>query len=768
MNSLQFVTHVFHKNRDRVFLYDTLAQREFTYGQLYNSALVVADEFRGRGLLPGDRIGFVLCNSAEFVVLYLACMFGGFVTVPINPALTKDDVAFILKNSRAKITFVSAAAAECIDHGAIDKSVTSIIYLIEKHSQSETVTSLGEAFDPFALPTRTSLPPFEDVSADDTMTIVYTSGTTSRPNGVVHRYSDMIENARSFNQRVGIGPTNRFYNLLAMSYLGGYYNLLMLPLVGESQVVLGATFNAASAVDFWRPIIQYQVNTLWLVPTILSILLELDRGTEGETYCQKSVSLVLTGTAPLPIELRRRFEKRYGKPIFENYGLSETFFITTNSANQLVIDGSVGTPLPGVQVSVRSVNGDPLPHGEEGEIYVCTPYLMEGYFDTTTGEPNALARESWFPTGDIGVHSPTGEVSITGRKKDLIIRGGVNLSPAKIEEAAYKEPRVAECAAVGIPHKIKGEDVVLVIRLTEGAQFEETREAVENLCSQHLSEISRPSRIFHLEEFPKSSTGKIQKRKIRELLIEKLNLQGLLEKNSPRPTTSTKPQISIPGRIRKNINRVNPEILSELSRYSVSIISDSMNRFGVMSTAIRPLTPSASFVGSAITVEEIEGGNLMSHAALDLVQPGDVLVIDAKATCQRSSWGGMQMKMAKNRGVSAVIINGQVRDLEEMINLQIPIFGLGVCAAGPHKGWSGNVNYPVACGGVVVNPGDLLVGDLDGVVVVPPQIVDRLLKCCENRTQMEMEWEKRIAAGESTLDVVDLRKRLTEMEVIFE
>ncbi len=763
MNAVEWLLDVPRRNADRAFLVDAISGETITFGGLYDAGLAVAADLRRRGLQRGDRVSIVLHNSGDFARLYFGCLYAGLVAVPVNPVFAPKEIDFILRHSGARLLVVSAETIERVDRSALAEAGIALLVLKDRRSTKEGPGGV-EAWDLAGLKPDPAFAPFRGGSPEDAMSIVYTSGTTARPVGVVHRIADMIDNARLFNRRLGIGPENRFYGILAMTYLGGYYNLLMLPYAGESSVVVANTFDARSAVNFWQPAAQHGVNTLWLVPTIMSILLEMDRGRDGERFCRDRVRLGLVGTAPLPVPLRREFEKRYGITLYENYGLSETFFISTNAPSLPVVDGSVGRLLPGVQVTIADAQGKGLPYGQEGEILVCTPYLMQGYYNPEVGGPDPRSREDWFPTGDIGVLTATGDLFITGRKKDLVIRGGINISPAAIENVLHQHPAVAECAVVGIPHALYGEDVAAVVRLAEGNEFAKVHSELLTLCKGNLGAIKQPSHILEIETFPHSSSGKIQKDKVRELLTHKLGLAHLPVRGRPAAAAQPQPGM-ITGRIRRTIPRPAPAVVEEIRKYPTSIVTDCMNRMGIMDAAIQALVRGRPFCGPAVTVEEVEAGNLMSHAALELIQPGDVLVIDAKGATTRSCWGGLQTLMAKQREVAGIVIYGTVRDYEDVVKLGVPVYALGTSPGGPLKAWAGNINYPIACAGVAVNPGDIVAGDDDGVVVVPRNIVERILPLCEQRADMEQMWVERVNKGELTLDVVGLRAKLEEFGV---
>jgi regulator of RNase E activity RraA len=226
--------------------------------------------------------------------------------------------------------------------------------------------------------------------------------------------------------------------------------------------------------------------------------------------------------------------------------------------------------------------------------------------------------------------------------------------------------------------------------------------------------------------------------------------------------------LMIPGRVRMAVERPDPDVLAALARFPSGLISDCQNRMGAMDGRIRPLLPGRSFYGSAITVEEVEGGNLMSHAALELAQPGDVLVIDAKGITTRAWWGAVQTLAAERLGLAAVVVNGVVRDRADIATRSLAIYALGTSPGGPLKGWGGNVNLPIACGGVAVCPGDVVVGDDDGVVVVPRDLAGELSQLCARRQTLEEGWTEQVEGGASTVDAVGLRDALDRQGVRYE
>jgi acyl-CoA synthetase (AMP-forming)/AMP-acid ligase II len=257
---------------------------------------------------------------------------------------------------------------------------------------------------------------------------------------------------------------------------------------------------------------------------VMSILLRMDRGHTGEELCRHSIRHMFVGFAPLPLKVKHEFESRYGARVIENYGLSETLFVTARSAD--VRDGGagyVGEALSGLQLRIVGGDEKPLPPGAEGEVQILTPDLTDGYLDSE-GELVAVDPALWFSTGDLGRLDDRGSLFITGRKKDIIIRGGINISPAAIEEVLMQAGGIADVAVVSIPHDLYGEDIVAVLKLEGGTDPESLLPAIVAHAKRTLAQHQQPARYITMDEFPRTASGKVQKARIRELVAEKLHL----------------------------------------------------------------------------------------------------------------------------------------------------------------------------------------------------------------------------------------------------
>ncbi len=507
---------IFERNRPRELLVDARSGERLTYGDLLDRSRALAGLLRERGVQPGEAVAFSLENCAELACLYFACMHAGARIVPINPSFHPRDYAAVFRRSTARLFFTTPAVR------------ARLTDLLAQHPEVEVL-----CFRPVVEPARANLrglvnldldaelrrhapagPTFAAADDDDVFLTMFTSGSSGTPKGIHLCYRGLVGNGLAFAARLGLGRASRFYNILAMTYLGGLYNLLLIPILAEGSLVLDGVFGPGNMYSFWERVRAHAVNTLWFSPTILSMLLSLDDG-EDLSFLRTQIQHGLCGMAPLPVDLKKRFEQKFGFPLYENYGLSETTFLTTSFPGLPAKPGSVGTPLDGVQVQVVAPDLQPLDVGQEGQIVARTPYLMKGYDET--GSASALPTGA-FLTGDVGHLDAAGELVITGRVKDIIIRGGVNISPRTIEDVIYRLDGVQEAAVVGTPHPVYGEEVALVVRL-RGAV---TEADVRQHCEANIAHFQRPKHILLVEELPKGATGKIQKSAVRQLLAEAL------------------------------------------------------------------------------------------------------------------------------------------------------------------------------------------------------------------------------------------------------
>ncbi len=514
-----------HVSGSHVFLVDAFTGRELTYAQFHEQACGVAAYLQARGVRRGDRVATVVPNCTELAVLYFGCLYCGATIVPVNSNLSHSEAQYILENAKPKCTVASTSAIQKLADALHEPVALSTVQepIAGSVEPAIILDRLGDA-SKFFPPSESS----DREGGDDLAVIVYTSGTTAKPKGLAHHISRMARNAAAFAEMQGVDSDSRFYLTLSMAYMGGIYNSLLLPFFTGASVVVDHVFDARSSLTFWEKAKKFQVNTLWLAPTVLSILLKMDRGHQGEDYCRSSIRKTFVGFAPLPAKVKSSFENRYGIRVTESYGLSEILFGTARSRPDIEHQGYVGEPLPGIQFRVCGEDGAVLPTGAEGEIQVLTPDLMAGYL-SEDGALQTVNANAWFPTGDFGRISKdkASSIFITGRKKDLIIRGGINVSPAAIEEVLLHAAHVSDAAVVSVPHEIYGEDIVAVLKLDPGTSLDSVLESIMAQCKQTLAAHQQPSRYIAIDEFPRTSNGKIQKVRLRELVWEKLQVGSL-------------------------------------------------------------------------------------------------------------------------------------------------------------------------------------------------------------------------------------------------
>lgn len=517
----------FRDNPEKPFYIDAINDNTYSRGEFHDLALKLAADLQRRfDLRAGDKLAVILPNSVEFALLYFACLYLRVTIVPLNPLLHSREVEYIIKSCRPSVMLFAPSTSDKINEQVTNELKIALACVVLRQETDLKSSYCGNLFN--AMDSIVSAKPLEvdwDKFDDNFFyTLTYTSGTTQFPKGVMHRLREFVNNSAHYTEKVGVTEENRFYAVLSMAYMGGFYNMLLLPWIAGSTVAFSKTFEAVTAISFWKAPIQYHLNTLWLVPTMLAVLLKVDRDVKGQDYARSNIELILCGTAPLPIQLRLDFEKKYGSPVYENYGLSETLFVTTNTPKLPVRQGSVGTAIIDMTVSIHLGDGSLAESGQEGEIYVSSPDLMIGYYQSDDIQNAAIGKDGSFDTGDVGYFDDDGYLFITGRKKDLIIRGGINISPQAIENVLARHEGVIQAAVVGIPHPLYGEDIAAVVKLKLGFTLALVQPELESICLSELGSVRKPSQYLEIDDFPATPTGKIQKNKLREIVKVRLGM----------------------------------------------------------------------------------------------------------------------------------------------------------------------------------------------------------------------------------------------------
>ncbi|OAN64692.1 hypothetical protein A8B79_00670 [Balneola sp. EhC07] len=488
---------------------------QLSYREFYDSVLDTARFFQSEDLQVGDKIATISHNHWHTVVQYFAAWFCGLVVVPVN--LSEDDqrIEYILKNAGVKMALVR------------DEYVSRVKEIVESSSELSGIklVECGKNTDSFSSKTGTLKEPEFDSETD--ALIVFTSGTTGNPKGVVLSQRNLLEDARSISDWHNITSDTRMMCVLPIHHVNGTVVTLITPFLVGGSVVLNEKFQIH---QFFPVIEEEDVEIVSVVPTLLQYLTSFYEDKESPEL--KNFSHIICGAGPLTVNVAKNFEAKFGKRIIHGYGLSETTCYScylpldiSNEEHQKWMKDfgypSIGVAIPANEMAIHDENGNALEEGERGEIVIRGVNVMKGYFNNPEANEKAFTN-GWFRSGDEGFYQNDEEGNayyfITGRIKELIIRGGINFAPLEIDEVINKAPGVKAGIAVGFENDWYGEEVGAYIELEEGA--EENEEAILAYCKKHLPHAKTPKVIVFGNEIPVTSTGKYQRRKVAHLFSE--------------------------------------------------------------------------------------------------------------------------------------------------------------------------------------------------------------------------------------------------------
>jgi long-chain acyl-CoA synthetase len=486
-----------------------------TYADLDARASQVAAALAARGIGPGDRVALSCPNLPYVPVVYYGILKSGATVVPLNILLTEREIAYHLADSaaRAYFCFEAQAQAGLAAFGGTETCEHFILLTADPDatSPSPAVETLAE-FTHRQPSTFAAAPTAETGTA----VILYTSGTTGQPKGAELTHSNMVHNALLANRLFGLHPHDVHLVVLPLFHSFGQTVQMNAGLATGATLVLLPRFDAATALELMQ---AEQVTFFAGVPTMYHALLNCD-GPFDIGKIAAGMRIAVSGGAALPAELMRRFEERFGVPILEGYGLSETSPIATfNRVDRPRRPGSIGLPVWGVEVRIAKDDASDAAPGEPGEIVIRGHNVMKGYFRRAEATAAALDDQGWFRTGDIGVRDDDGYLYVVDRKKDMIIRGGFNVYPRELEEVLLTHPEVSLAAVVGVPHPSHGEEVKAFVVRTPGAAL--TEADLIAWCKQTMAAYKYPRLVEFRDSLPLTATGKILKRELAEGAKEK-------------------------------------------------------------------------------------------------------------------------------------------------------------------------------------------------------------------------------------------------------
>ena len=453
-----------------------------------------AHALRRLGVAPGDRVLVLLPNCPEVLQAYGGILKAGAVIVPVVFLLGPAEVRHILEDSGAK---VAVTAPEFVDKlGGWTGPVVLVGAGERGPAWAEVIAAEPDTFT------------LVDRDERHLAVILYTSGTTGRPKGVALSHDNLASNARSAAALYELDRTRWSLMVLPLSHSYGLTVMNAGNILGTKGVLL-RWFNPEGVLT---AIQRYRVESMSAVPTMLLYLLHYP---DADRFDTSSMRVWGSGAAPLPLEIVEPFEKKFGGRIQEGYGLTEASPVVSGHRLSGVRKlGSVGQPIPGVEVAILDDDDRPLPTDAVGEVCVRGPNVMQGYYGLPEETAQAL-RNGWLHTGDMGRLDGDGFLFIVERKKDLIIRGGFNIYPREVEEVLYAHPAVAEAAVVGMKDPMLGEDVLAFVTLKPGASADAV--TLIAFCQGRLAKYKCPKQVRFLDTLPKTPIGKILRKELRGL-----------------------------------------------------------------------------------------------------------------------------------------------------------------------------------------------------------------------------------------------------------
>ena len=472
------------------------------YRDLEHSVRQLAGWLRSQGVQEGDRVALMLPNVPSFPVIYYAALRLGAVVVPMNPLFKKREIQFYLKDSGARL--IVAMPGEDVQAAA--KATGAQLMAIGPGGLSAYVHG-EDATDPVA--------EIADRAGADTAVILYTSGTTGRPKGAELTNDNLRTNLEVTAQTlIDIDEQDVLMGCLPLFHVFGMTCAMNAAFSVGAALTMLPRFEPGKALEILR---RDQVTVFEGVPTMYGALLAAAKAS-GQSPELPALRLCISGGASLPVELMRQFEKTFGCEILEGYGLSETSPVASfNRQAAGRKPGSIGTVVRGVEMKLADPAGGDVDTSDPdavGEICIRGENVMKGYWQRPEATAEAIDADGWFRSGDLARVDEDGFYFIVDRKKDLIIRGGMNVYPREIEELLYEHEAVAEAAVIGVPHDELGEEIAAYVVLKPDAQASED-DLVQHVRSQ-VAPHKYPRQVHLIDELPKGATGKILKRELRE------------------------------------------------------------------------------------------------------------------------------------------------------------------------------------------------------------------------------------------------------------
>ncbi|MEO7762278.1 MAG: AMP-binding protein [Casimicrobiaceae bacterium] len=482
----------------RPFLIAPESGHTYTYADLDLQSRRVAARLAEHGLRPGDTVGMLLHNGWQTAAIFLGTMCTGYVCAPLNLLAQRSQLAYVIGHADCKLIFTASEYEGALRDALRELGRTIAIEVIDVDTPALFADSRPAGAPPVAL------------DGASPALLMYTSGTTGVPKGALLSHANLLAAARSVGQWHGLTPDDRVLSSLPLYHVNGQVIATVTPFVSGGSIIAPHRFSVG---NWWQLVKWYQPTWLNMVPTIIAYL--LNAAEPGRTHLFPQVRFGRSASAPLPPDQHRAFERTFGIGVIEAMGMTESASVVFCNPQDRA-QRKLGTPgLPcGVEARVIARDGATLPDDETGELMLRGPNVMQAYYKSPEQTRAALDSDGWLHTGDLGYRDADGFYFVTGRIKELIIKGGENIAPREIDEALLKHPAVLEAAAVGIPDPNYGQEILACIVLKPGYTCDEL--TLRAHCMVELGRYKTPRDFRFVIELPKGPSGKVQRLRLLE------------------------------------------------------------------------------------------------------------------------------------------------------------------------------------------------------------------------------------------------------------
>jgi acyl-CoA synthetase (AMP-forming)/AMP-acid ligase II len=489
------VEHAARARPDAVYALEAEGSHSITQAQLAASCRRVSAWLGGLGCARGDTVSLVMPNGLGTLQWLLGAMHGGRVVNPVNLLSSADQMRYVIGHSDCKLVLATAEWAD---------TLRGVLAQIERPIALQIVPA-----DELQCPEATAAADDGAPDATDAALLMYTSGTTGVPKGVLLTHGNLVANAKAISAEHGLREGDRVLGVLPLYHINAFTVTMLAPLAHGGSLAMPPRFSAAR---FWAQAHDGACTWINVVPTMISYLLEGEVPPRAQT---RALRFCRSASAALPPDHLRAFEARFGIGIIETMGLTETAapsFSNPIDPRQRKL-GAVGRA-SGCEARVVDAALVPLPDGHTGEITIRGPNVMKSYYKNDASTREAFTPDGWLRTGDLGHRDADGFFFVTGRIKELIIKGGENIAPRELDEVLLQHPAVLEAAVVGVPDPHYGQEILACIVLREGHAPAAAETALRAFCTERLGRYKAPKAYRFVRELPRGPSGKVQRLKL--------------------------------------------------------------------------------------------------------------------------------------------------------------------------------------------------------------------------------------------------------------